>query len=62
MYYFTAYSGEEAASATAGYSVEAYVRSNLGTSLPGLSDLVRYCMYYGDSAENYFTQRGGESK
>ena len=62
MFYFTAYAGEEIAGATYGYSVEAYAREAIAAGLPGLTDLARACMYYGDSAENYFTQRGGESK
>lgn len=62
MYYFTAYSGETAVSPTTGYSVEAYARSYLNSSDFALAELVRSCMYYGDSAANYFNEKGGESK
>ena len=61
MYYFTAYSGETAVSPTTGYSVEAYARSCLNSSDFALAELVRSCMYYGDSAANYFNEKGGES-
>ena len=61
MFYFTAYSGEEAVSATCGYSVEAYARSCIYGSDQGLAQLVRSCMYYGDSALAYFAEKGAES-
>ncbi|MBQ8586722.1 MAG: hypothetical protein IJ453_01390, partial [Oscillospiraceae bacterium] len=61
MYYFTAYSGKTAVSPTTGYSVEAYARSCLNSSDLALAELVRSCMYYGDSAANYFNEKGGES-
>ena len=61
MYYFTAYSGETAVSPTTGYSVEAYARSCLNSSDFALAALVRSCMYYGDSATDYFNEKGGES-
>lgn len=62
MYYFTAYAGDQAVSATAGYSVEAYAKGCIEGSNASLAELVRRCMYYGDSAVNYFVQKGAESK
>ena len=54
MYYFVAYVGDQVASQNVGYSIEAYAKSNIGSSDAALSALVRNCIYYGDSAKVYF--------
>ncbi|MBQ8587535.1 MAG: hypothetical protein IJ453_05560, partial [Oscillospiraceae bacterium] len=54
MYYFVAYVGDQVASQNVGYSIEAYAKSNIGSSDAALSALVRNCIYYGDSAKIYF--------
>lgn len=59
MYYFTAYSGDTAVSATNGYSVEAFVTGCMKGSNAALAELSRMCLYYGDSAAYYFNQQKG---
>ena len=58
MYYFTAYAGDEAVSATNGYSAEAYFAAFIDGG-DALAQLCRMCVYYGDSAAYYFTQQKG---
>ena len=59
MYYFTAYVGDEVASQSVGYSVEAYAKSNASSTNSALADTVLHCMYYGDSAVAYFAGING---
>ena len=54
MCYFVAYVGDQVASQNVGYNIEAYAKSNIGSSDAALSALVRNCIYYGDSAKVYF--------
>ena len=54
MYYFVVYVGEEVASQNVGYSVEAYVKSNINSGDAALAALARACIYYGDSAKACF--------
>lgn len=58
MYYFTAYAGDAAVSATNGYSAEAYFAAFIDGG-DALAQLCRMCVYYGDSAAYYFTQQKG---
>ena len=54
MYYFVAYVGEEVASDSNGYSVEAYCKSCVDNGSETMADMGLKCMYYGDSAYAYF--------
>lgn len=62
MYYFTAYAGETAVSSTVGYSIEAYARSCIAGSDLALAELVRNCMYYGDSAVECFSANAAKEE
>ena len=54
MYYFVAYVGEEVASDSNGYSVEAYCKSCVDYGTETMADMGLKCMHYGDSAYAYF--------
>ena len=54
MYYFVAYVGEEVASDSNGYSVEAYCKGCVDYGTETMADMGLKCMYYGDSAYAYF--------
>ena len=54
MYYFVAYVGEEVASDSNGYSVEAYCKGCVDYGTEAMADMGLKCMYYGDSAYAYF--------
>ena len=56
-YYFVAYVGDEVASDSVGYSVEAYAKSSIASTDTKLADMVLKCIYYGDSAKSYFESR-----
>ncbi len=56
MYYFVAYVGEEVASDSNGYSVEAYCKECIDNGTEALADMALKCMYYGDSAYAYFNR------
>ena len=54
MYYFVAYVGEEVASDSNGYSIEAYCKGCVDHGTEAMADMGLKCMYYGDSAYAYF--------
>ncbi len=54
MYYFVAYSADQAVSETVGFSVEAYVKGSMDPAKVSFTELLSRCIYYGDAAEAYF--------
>ena len=54
MYFFVAYVGEEVASDSNGYSIEAYCKGCVDNGTEAMADMGLKCMYYGDSAYAYF--------
>ena len=54
MYYFVAYVGNQIASDSNGYSVEAYCKGCVDYGTEAMADMGLKCMYYGDSAYAYF--------
>lgn len=56
MFYFVAYVGDQIASDCCGYSVEAYCKGCVESSIAAMADMGLKCIYYGDSARAYFNK------
>ena len=54
MFYFVVYVGDQTASDTYGYSIEASAKTTIASSTGSSADMILACMYYGDSAAAYF--------